>query len=276
MKFISTYMILVLLFFISCNKDENLDYSKVKIIGHGGMGFSSMTNPYPANSFISIQKAVDGFSIFGVDVDLQLDADNVIWLFHDDLLETTTNCEDCLRENNTTYIQDCQYKNLIGSQSSKKENLLKLESLLEYYHQRQDKPIIFLDIKINDCLEEDELIAALIDQLEKYNAFSWTQINCASREILTKLKNLADEVVLYYQTLDIEDGIEFCVENSFQGITSHNNDISKVLVEDCQEADLAVTIYGVGSKKDITDALDKKPDQLITDNIELTLGLVNQ
>ncbi len=275
MKFTLLYIIVIMLLTISCNKEDNPDYSQVRIIGHGGYGFPTTTNPYPANSFISIQKAVDGFSIDGVDVDIQLDSENTLWLFHDDLLESSTNCEDCLGENSTNYIEECKYKNLIGSQTAKKESLLKLESLLEYYHQRESKPIIFLDIKINDCLEEDELIVALIYQLEKYDAFSWTQINCASREILTKLKNLADEVVLYYQTLDIEDGIEFCVESSFQGITSHNNDISKEQIDSCQNSGLSVTIYGVGSKKDITDALDKNPDQLITDNIELTLNLMN-
>ncbi len=268
--------ILFFLFVLSCSKEESVDYSKTKIIGHGGAGFPSTINPYPTNSFISIQKAIEGYGIDGVDVDIQMDSENNLWLFHDDLLEFSTNCNGCLYDNKSEYIENCRYKNLVGSELTAREKLVQLESLLEHYYSRQDKPLIYLDIKLNDCFEADGLSLELLNLIENYDAFEWTQINCASEDFLKQLREYSNSFEIILQTIDIEDGILQCQNNNFDGITSHTDNITKELVDQCHQSDLTVTIYGVGSKKDITDALNKNPDQLITDNIELTLNLVNQ
>jgi len=274
MKNLIFILILLLVLSVSCSKDDSSKYSATKIIGHGGSGFTSSTNPYPANSFLSVQKALESYGIDGVDVDIQLDQDNVIWLYHDDLLEVNTNCTDCLRNQPTEYVENCKYKQLVGNEIGEREFLLKLETLFERYHHLQNKPILFLDVKLNDCQDEDALAVALVELIKKYWAFEWTQVNCASEGFLLKLKNLTDPIIVLLQTIDIEDGIKRCEVNFFYGLTSHTDNISKEQVDKCHQSNLSITIYGVGSKNDIRDALDKKPDQLITDNIELTLGLV--
>lgn len=268
--------ILLFLFVLSCSKEVSEDYSKTKIIGHGGAGFPSTVNPYPTNSFISIQKAIEGYGIDGVDVDIQMDSENNLWLFHDDLLEISTNCNGCLYDNKSEYIENCRYKNLIGSELTAREKLVQLESLLEHYYSRQDKPLIFLDIKLNDCFEADEMSLALMNIIEQYDAYTWTQVNCTSEDFLIKFREYSGSFEIIYQTIDIDDGIAKCIDNNFDGITSHTDNITKELVDQCHQSGLSVTIYGVGSKKDITEALDKNPDQLITDNIELTLNLMNR
>jgi len=268
--------ILLFLFVLSCSKEVSEDYSKTKIIGHGGAGFPSTVNPYPTNSFISIQKAIEGYGIDGVDVDIQMDSENNLWLFHDDLLEISTNCNGCLYDNKSEYIENCRYKNLIGSELTAREKLVQLESLLEHYYSRQDKPLIFLDIKLNDCFEADEMSLALMNIIEQYDAYTWTQVNCTSEDFLIKFREYSGSFEIIYQTIDIDDGIAKCIDNNFDGITSHTDNITKELVDQCHQSGLSVTIYGVGSKKDITEALDKNPDLLITDNIELTLNLVNR
>jgi len=81
---------------------ENLNDGEVLKIGHAGLGFHRWYpfNPLPSNSFKSVLSALEDFNSDGVEVDVQLSADNVFVLYHDRELNTKTNLKGCIAQKN--------------------------------------------------------------------------------------------------------------------------------------------------------------------------------
>ena len=86
---------------MSCEKVDldginNLNDNKITLIGHGGIGFESAQNPLPHNSITSLTKAIDAYGVEGVEADIQLSADDKIFMYHDNTLESGTDCGGCV------------------------------------------------------------------------------------------------------------------------------------------------------------------------------------
>ena len=269
MKQFITYILILTVCIVSCRKEDKVDYSDIKIYGHGGSGFTSYTNLLPANSFRSIQKAIEILNADGVEVDLQIDNEGKVWLFHDQFLEGKTDCNGCFGEQSTISINSCSYKS--------GEGIYSLHELINYFSSMSPKPRISLQVQIFErCINVETLTSSIYNIIEANNAYDWIQIESDSEEILIALKNLSNNFSLFKNAHSIDNGITTCINNGFQGLIIDTDNVTSVDLKRAKSLGLKVGLFGVKNQSDIKDALEKHPNQIQTDNIELTNRIMNK
>jgi len=202
LKAYNYWVAFAILFFISgCQKVDleninNLNGGKIDVIGHGGIGFESPQNALPHNSFSSLTKAVDAYGVEGVEVDIQLSADSVLFMYHDNTLETLTDCAGCILFEDSDALKNCRYRSSLRSNLFLNEKLSPVESILEHFSQRPIKPKVILDIKpaLTSCGDFDFDIyrQTFVDELArlliKYDALDWCIVEAEKIKFLTALQ----------------------------------------------------------------------------------------
>jgi glycerophosphoryl diester phosphodiesterase len=263
-----------------CDKHEfnidNLNNGKIDVIGHGGAGFQSVINPLPSNSYSSIIKALDALNADGVELDIKITSDSVTVLYHDDVLEKSTNCAGC--PDNYLY-QDfikCKYKNYYGSRVFNEENLISFQQVIDHLKNRSRLSKIFASTKwptvctIDDPSSEDKYAKAMANFVKVNNASSWIYVYDSNQELLNKVRTYDPSIKLYYNAQEFEDGLNKVISNNYEGIVVETDFITKEQVKKAHLNNKRVIIWGVVTKKEIVDAVQKYPDGIMTDNISLT------
>ncbi len=271
------------LLLISCfGKDaeqgSTLTGARIQVIGHGGSGFDSIDNFFPANARKSILHGVDILGADGVEVDVQMTKDSVLVLYHDDLLETQTNCAGRIADAFWSEIKDCRFRSNIVFNYDVKETLWTLESLLADFAAREDSPWINLDVGVpldfDSDLEAGKYFRTLARQLSsllgQYQAKKWVYVELALLEELQHLQSLDVDLNLVWLVGSIDtDLLALTASENFWGIVVKNKDIDKGLVEEAHRLGLGVILYNVKIRQGTLDAVAKGPDLIETDNIPL-------
>lgn len=257
------YLMLGFVFF-ACQKKT--DFSTVNIIGHAGMGLENMSNYYHDNSYEAIEMALAMEGCDGVEVDVQCAEDGTLWLYHDDELNSQTNTIGCIGDKVAMDLQDLKYNTL------KNEKLLKINSLP---WDRLTNKRLFLDIRhYNAChstlLDPQKMIAAIqgVDQL-------FTSVKLA---VILNRKQWAPFFVnagfkVYLHIYPDKDEPSEILENfeGIEGVVFKNSECRKEDVEFWKSKGKKVVIFEMRSPKGIKNALNKKPDEVITDDIRATI-----
>ena len=148
-------------FLFSCasfdsSKLDNLD-GKVQIIGHAGSGFASWFpfNPYPSNSLISIQNALDE-GAEGIEVDLHMTSDKQFVLYHDGKLDSKTDQTGCLSDYTLEELKQIDYQLGFPFDLFHSEKLIGLEDLIMELNKRGGDYDLHLDLRHHSECHDDE------------------------------------------------------------------------------------------------------------------------
>ena len=262
MKYIIISLLIIILSFNSCSKEDDKSYLGIEIYGHGGSGFESFINKLPANSFKSIQKAIEVLNADGVEIDVQIDTNGKLWLYHDEYLDSKTDCEGCLGKQNSEYISNCDYGG--------KKYIYSLDELIIYSSSMNPKPKISIQAQVfKRCKDYTELGKALYHTINSNNAYEWVQIESDSKELLLMLRDSSNKFQLFLDAHDVQSGISICIENNLTGLIMFNNDITIEDVKNIKAMNLKIGLYGVKNQSQAKNALNKYPNQIQTENIEL-------
>ena len=287
MKWNIIYGLAFLILTLSCQKAdlsaiENLSDNQIAIIGHGGSGFPSPEVNIPANSFESVRRAVEGYQADGVEIDIQLSADSVLFLYHDDRLQTLTDCVGCLYQYESSDLEECKY--VAGfNQNFNDHKLVQLDKILAHFDQRIPKPLIFLDIKTSpDCPHtfdirdfEGSFIKSLKEIFEKYNCQDWVITESADYSLLIKLMSEIPDLKTSYFSIINEQSIDIALENGFYGLSSLSNITNREAVTLAHDSGLFITIGIVKIRRDAIEAINLSPDFIYTDNIPLLQSILH-
>lgn len=256
---------------------KNLNNGKVDVIGHGGSGFQSLVNPTPSNSLESVKKAIDGYNADGMEIDIQLTADNIPVLFHDDMLEISTNCTGCANQMQFSVITDCQYRNHYSSAALNPQNIVSLEEVISYFSGRQYPPDLYLNTKMNticgsyDTSHYRKVITAVSALVKKHNAYDWVFLFESTAGFYNVANDVDPEIKWIFSVEDhFEEFLQFPFADSIETIIAEHTDISPQEVQQAHNQNVKVILWGIRSRNDVVDALKKHPDGLLTDNIPLT------
>ena len=146
---LSSLMGVVLLLW-GCSKVNN---STTKIFGHAATGLQNPNAIYHDNSLDAIRYASSLTGCSGVEVDVRMDAQGKLWLFHDELLDDETNLSGSVEEMTTDELMSGHYRTL------KKEPLLKLDAATTAELSQGNT---FLDLKIPEISKAQEIKSALL------------------------------------------------------------------------------------------------------------------
>jgi glycerophosphoryl diester phosphodiesterase len=270
--------ILVLLL-ISCSKlpreIENLSNGKIAVVGHGGMGFQSEVNHFPHNSYTSIVKALEAYNCDGVEVDVQLSRDSVLILYHDETLQSMSNCSGCLYENYSEDILNCRYRNDFFNNLFHDEKIISLNIIFKKYH-KTDK-LIFLDLKLFGVCGEDDspenynsiFLQQLLKLIDDEEMEEYIIIQSLSVDFLNAIKIKNSKLKLVLEGSKSSETIETASKNNFWGVLFRNDLLNRNDVLLAHQKELRVGIFDVKTRKGTVDAINKHPDFIQTDNILL-------
>lgn len=256
----------------------------VEIIGHGGSGFESVDNYFPTNSQKSILQAVDILGADGVEIDVQMSQDSVLFLYHDNYLTSQTNCQNCLWDHPAEEILACRYRSNIAAKFDPSATLWTFESLLADFGSRPDPPRINVDVSIPvDCqsdLDTEAYFRTLARQLfrllEAYQARDWVYLEFAQLWQLEYMQYLAPDYDLVWLGTVDRERLQLAAERKYWGVVTENELINKSLVEEAHSLGLGVIVYNVKIRQSAIEAIEKGVDLIETDNIPLCHSVMEQ
>jgi len=250
-------------FLMSCTNEtyiiDNLYDNKIKVIGHGGMGFASI---YPMNSYESIIKCLS-LGADGVELDIQMTKDSVLVLFHNQDLSQGTNLNGNISTLLWNEIKDGRFIEmpyLNYGIISLDELFSSIENLHNYYYT--------LDCKLgkNEETYLHTFMHALIQIIEKYELKEKIYIESYSELFLSKLKEKRPEYKLFIYPPTFENGLKTAIDFNLYGIVISTAKITKEQIQQAHNQGVRVALWDIQSKCENKNAIEKNPDIIQTDN----------
>lgn len=283
------FLVLVALFLFSCRKEEpainNLNEGKVMILGHGGVGVYHFSATHD-NSAEAIEKAILGYGIDGVEIDLQLSADSTVWLLHENMLAHITVCDGCLPQKEDRYLEDCYYKRNINTTFFKEHYLVKLEDTFEKYLAYKGKVYFFLNLKYGGICPAaynttenylDQLIKQVSKSVLKYGMEDYVFIEVVNVEMGRKFRNYYKDFKLFLPVFkDIRAETDVAGSNGFFGVIATNSSFSGQDSKYAHEKGLWVCLFGIESTGDAREAREKNIEIVMPDDVASTIKVFNE
>ncbi len=248
----------LLLVLWGCSKVNN---STTKIFGHAATGLQNPNAIYHDNSLDAIRYACALPGCSGVEVDVRMDAQGKLWLFHDELLDDETNLSGSVEEMTTDKLTSGHYSTL------KKEPLLRLDEAITVLSQEYT----FLDLKIRGISKAQEVKTALLALDFDTTKFalivsSWSYVDVFKQDFqvflsINEVTDLTSEMLVS--------------EPKLRGICIRSAQITREEINFLKSINKEVITYEVRSPKGIKAVLNKNPSYLLTDDLKLTLGLMD-
>ena len=254
--------ILVLLFF-SCSKKE--DFSMIQVFGHAGMGLKMPNSIFHDNSLEAIELALTIPGSNGVEIDIQMDLNGRLWLFHDELLNEETNGSNCIPTNTTEYLKTIRYS------SSKKEKLIELSQIP--FNEFQDKKI-FLDLKTwNKCSGNSVSVGEFKAALTAMNLPE----NCTI--ILSDpnwIPYFTDDFTIYFANDNFQYAKTILTQEPMvKGLIIRNVAVNKAQIQEIIEQNKEIYLFEIRSPKGVKSALKKRPSGILSDDLRAAISAIS-
>ena len=253
------FLLSIILLFNSCRKKNVFLHSE--IYGHAGMGLNIISSIYAPNTLQSVRMACQFEKVTGVELDVRMSKDGVLWCYHDDYLEKATNGTGCIENLFSDNIEGIKYNSLHS------ETLFKLDaSLLD-----QSKQYL-LDLKIYNACEEETIdlvmLDSLLSQLAQTLQFDLILSNSAG------LNFFSDRYPCYFSTtIDNITDAEL-QNNNIKGFVLRNKEVDRDKVLTLQGYGKKVILFDIRSNAGNRKALEKGPNAILSDDIRTAIGYV--
>ncbi|MGB0915924.1 MAG: glycerophosphodiester phosphodiesterase, partial [Crocinitomicaceae bacterium] len=260
----------------SCQVDDfeliNLNGNKIDAQGHGGMGISNL---YPSNSAESILNCLN-LGATGTEIDLQMTADGVLVLFHDEELDWSTNLEGVIHEHTWDEIKDGVYDEVPYSSY----NLVRFDRFLELTPNHSDY-IFTLDTKLytestDYFLYLDEFSDAIVNIFNEFNLFNHVYVESQNTDFLELIQSKANNIDLYIYPQTFEEGLADAIEFNLKGLTISTFEIDEEQIQEAHDLGFFITLWDVVSEDEHIEAIHKNPDMIQSDDIQYLIDILDE
>ena len=162
------------------------DYNFPKVIAHKALN----SDKFPGNSLSAVLQTLNS-KVDGIEVDVRLSKDNVLFLFHGDRLEQYTNLNGVPEDYTWSFLKEAKY---YGTN----EKLFLLDDFLSLVNNQK---VIFLDIKSNDNLNVD-IPKRVVDSIKKHKLKETVLVESFNPIILGAIRTYDKEIKLMYDFVD--------------------------------------------------------------------------
>lgn len=258
MRFKISISLILLAFLIGCKKEK---FASVLILGHAGNGLNMQNSIFHDNSKEAIDFALSMEGSNGVEIDVQLTKDGILWLFHDNTLDKETKFTGCIADFTSSELAECHYSSInnekvVALNSIDFNSYLNSTFILDIRHYRG------CDLQLIDT-------AVFIQQLtELKNNYPLVNflISTNYRYWVPTIEAIGYPV--FYEINTMED---FQKSSFAPNYILKNANFTKDEVSTIQTTNKKVLIFEVRSPKFIRKALKKQPFGLLTDDLRATI-----
>lgn len=228
--------------------------AQTQVIAHRGFW---KTEHSAQNSITALNKAAEN-KLYGSEFDVQLTADGVVVVNHDDTIQGFT-------------IGKTNYDNLKGLQLKNGEILPTVADYLQAGKKQAGIQLI-LEIKPHKTKEqEDQIAETTVKMVKEYGLEKQVEYISFSMNICEQLTKLTPNSAIAYLKSDVAP--KELKAKGINGIDYHYKAIEKhpEWVNEAHELDMKVNVWTVNSLKDIQKMIDLKVDYITTDQpLEVT------
>ncbi len=265
---------------------KNLSGGELQIIGHSGVGFSSLIpfKYFPSNSYGSLFKALDQYKTEGVEVDLHLTSDRKFVLFHDGKLDNKTALSGCPANKTLEELMQTNYELGVPFDWFQSERIIGFAELIDTLQEREKFPILHLDIRNwNECSTPEEnkvlegtIAQELIDLLnDKKVPVDKVLIISLSQSFLMKLKELENPYPVSFEIVGREqEFLQWAIDYGVESVTVKPRLLTTNLSKTAHDSGVKVITFGAKSKSGNKKLLKLNPDVIQTDNIPALMELM--
>ena len=162
-------------------------YNFPKIIAHKAI----ITGEYQGNTLYAIKESL-GDNVDGIEVDVRMSKDNVLFLYHGDTLEEYTNGHGTPENYTWSELSKLSYKDNFASS---------IVSLEEFFDIVGNQKAIFLDIKHYKVFDQT-LVDVLSSSIRKYHLQNKVFVESFNPVFLTKMRLSSRDIILMYNFLE--------------------------------------------------------------------------
>ncbi len=278
MKLITTILLFfVIATFSGCsNKTNN---KNLAIIGHGGSGFETFFSQLPANTLASFEKAIMDDEADGIEMDIQLSKDDVVVIFHDKILDNKTDLVGLVRDQLVSDLNKCDFHGDFSMFSKGKHSISSLEQVLTHFNEFLHTKYFYFNIKLEVDPEREKYAQVMSEQLVKIiNEFDIKKnaiVETSDIRVLNQIQLLDSSIIAMQDIGAFENDFKYVLSNNFNGLVVANKNITAEQVLLAKKAGKKVVIYGERTRSGLKEVLDKDPDVIQTDKIDLTKRLAD-
>jgi glycerophosphoryl diester phosphodiesterase len=247
--------------------DRPLTATQTRMLGHRAAG--------RYDDMIPMADCVKGLaSMDGIEVDLQMSADNTPWLSHEALTVACGNyqkkCFVSITDQSIAEINSCLDPN---------RNYVTLETLFAYMAEHHPGKYLSLDVKawdpcggrLNITKQMNDLARSIIHLAEKYHLENKVMVESETGDFLYFIKQNTRAIETYLTTLgDFELGASRALSAGFSGISFQfktKEPITKEHVDLLHRKGLKIQVWLVNEPADMEEAKAIGVDFIQTDNV---------
>jgi glycerophosphoryl diester phosphodiesterase len=252
-------ILFILIGCFSCSKGKEKFPSLV--VGHAGMGLDVPNSIFPPNSFSAFSSALL-LGANGIECDVRMDNDGLLWCFHDELLDNSTNGEGCIETKSFTELAKINYKGF-GSHS-----LTRLSDLIE---QIDTSDYLFIDVKHwNPCKSvsivqfKNALLTLGIHFREKTYLIISNEVWL--NELITDFKVIFDISSNFGNELSL-------LEGKVNGWCVNTKLVTTDWIQYWNNKGKLTVLSEMKSAKTIKKSLEKRPFAIITDDVRSSINI---
>lgn len=200
----------------------------------------------PENTLKGIRQALE-MRCDGVEVDVQLSADGVPVLFHDDELQRTTNA--------TGPLADRTYAELQRLDAGEGEPVPSLRDALQLV----DGQMLFVaELKISPHADVPALCDAVLAEIARAGALPWTWLWSFDSETVIELSRRAPRGrrIAHLCVAPTPDIWRIAAEHQLDGISMHGSGLTASNVAACRTHDMAAFVWTVNERADIRHCIE--------------------
>ncbi len=239
---ISFIVILIFGLCVGCNR-ELPPANSIKLIGHGGEGFNSLSALYAPNSVGSIRRALDFFQLDGVEVDVRFTADSSLIVFHDTHLETKTQCKGRVSEVNLNDIEGCFYRKQFKNEYT--EQIITLDSFITLLNTNWQTQIISIQVQteVTENIGLQALARLYAQKISKIDNQTRLTTECNNANFLFFLRKIGDYNCHLVAPLD-SSALDNVRRFGVQGIVARFDQRDNAIEKRLKDSGIYISLYG--------------------------------
>lgn len=239
--------------------------SGILVLGHGGMGSS---NFYPMNSYESIVNCLS-IGTDGTELDVQMTKDSVLVAYHDETLETLTDGTGRVIDYTWEQLQNIKYQPAPYIEY----DLASIDTLFRHLDNLNQLVFSFDNKLYFDAPQKAVFTRAVIRLLETYQMEQNVFIESHDIDFLVDFKALKD-YKFFLNPTSFEDGLALADSTQMYGIIMDDENITAPQIDEAHSHGLHVQTWGPSSKDDNIEAVQKNPDAIQTNNVNVLVDLL--
>lgn len=258
MRFRICIYLAVILFAFSCKEKES--FKDVNVAVHGVSGLVNFRSFFVDNTIEAMNYAFQFKELDGIEIDVQFNKEENLWMFHDEFLDDRTNREGSVCEKSDEFLRHTKYKGL------KSPSLAKLADV--DWSLMKDKKNIYLDLKLfNSCQTQVTYASRIIEVLDNLVLNEGlTVFSIINNSSIAEAVNDAGYQV--YVDVDSFQTAKQKLALFYAGIYIRNSDISSGQVAELQESGKKVILFDMFSISGIKDGFRKHPDVIFAEDFK--------